>query len=610
MNQEFDRTTGRDHELTDRTLKKVFKLDKFRPLQREIIQAVLDKRDILVLLATGGGKSLCYQLPAVMQPGLTVVVSPLISLIQDQVQALQQINIPSACYMGEVSTDDKAGVISSINPTLYKTNTDRETSETDAKQALKLLYTTPETLCQNPELISALQALYRKKLLARFVLDEAHCLSQWGHSFRPSYIQISTLKDNYPAVPISLFTATAKPLTQADICQIARLQDYQVFQSSYWKPNLNFHVHTKTPDPSYQIYQIIKKQRPLSNQSFHDLGAQLLDGGTSVSNNLGEYKPSTIVYCLSRQDCQTTAQDLQRYGLSADYYHAGLQAEEKKRILNEWLNDKIQIVVATIAVGLGINKPDVRLVIHRDIPSSIEGYYQEAGRAGRDGLKSKCYLLYCRSDVKRWLRMSPEEAHLVASVENYAENQWDCRLAQQLWYLGERTRTSASNQSQQRFTDLGAHLISSDNFCRKISDELIDLRTSESQFKECQKCDNCRRPGSKLLDVTDLLKWLRVSLTVPQSPQQLISQIQRHLKKWDRETTTRFVTLAWNLNIIEFEPLAQQYKVTELTDCIITGAAVRMRVWEHFPGQTDFEKLNPLKLTESADLEEIITITV
>lgn len=331
-------------------LKRYFGYDQFRPMQREIIEHILSQRDALVLMPTGGGKSMCYQLPALMMQGTTVVVSPLISLMRDQVEALRSNNIPAAALNSNNNETSNAIIR-------------RECIEGQ----IKLLYISPERLMLEKD--SLLQAMP----IALFAIDEAHCISQWGHDFRPEYTQLGLLREQFPQVPMVALTATADKVTRDDILKQLHLKEPRIFLSSFDRPNLSLSVR-RGLTKSEKIKAIIEfiHMRPYRNG---------------------------IIYCQSRSNTEQLATKLQEKGISATFYHAGMTAEERNRTQDDFINDRVQVVCATIAFGMGIDKSNVRWVIHFNLPKSIESFYQEIGRAGRDGLPSETLLFYSLEDL-------------------------------------------------------------------------------------------------------------------------------------------------------------------------------------------------------------------
>jgi ATP-dependent DNA helicase RecQ len=368
----------------------------FRGNQAEIVRHVADGGDALVLMPTGGGKSLCYQLPALLRDGLTVVVSPLIALMQDQVASLQQLGV-------------RAGALhSGLNA--------REASQT-RKAALAglldLLYVAPERLLSDGFLDSIASTR-----LALFAIDEAHCVAQWGHDFRPEYLQLSVLADRFPEVPRIALTATADPQTRGEIIERLRLESARVFVSSFDRPNIRYMIEDRG-----------------------DGRAQLLD--FIRSSHAGE---SGIVYCLSRRKVEETAEWLVERGLQALPYHAGLDAATRARHQQIFQADEAVIIVATIAFGMGIDKPDVRFVAHLDLPKSVEGYYQETGRAGRDGEPADAWMVYGMADVVQqrrlidesdaddaWKRIAASKLNALLGIAETA----GCRRVPLLAYFGE-----------------------------------------------------------------------------------------------------------------------------------------------------------------------------
>jgi RecQ family ATP-dependent DNA helicase len=374
-------------------LKKHFGFETFRPLQEEVIAHCVSGKDALVLMPTGGGKSLCYQIPALHFPGLTIVISPLVALMKDQVDALKANGISAAFLNSTLSPFEATQV------------------EVQAvKGQLKLLYLAPERLTK-PAVRQFLQTLN----ISLFAVDEAHCISEWGHDFRPDYRNL-LLRQYFPGIPIMALTATANERVRADIVSHLRLGEGRVFKSSFNRPNLTYRVLPKKRSFDQLLAEI--KQRP---------------------------DQAAIIYCFSRKSTEKIAADLRANGVKAAAYHAGLSPIERNRVQERFIRDQTPVITATIAFGMGIDKPDVRLVAHMDLPKSVEGYYQETGRAGRDGLPSDCLLFYSAGDrVKHeyFIRgmEDPEEKQRtrlqLQEMMKYCELR-TCRRAFLLGYFGE-----------------------------------------------------------------------------------------------------------------------------------------------------------------------------
>ncbi len=425
-------------------LKDTFGYDTFRPLQREVIENIMAHRDTLAVMPTGGGKSLCYQIPALLFGGLTVVVSPLIALMKDQVEQLRAAGVP-ALFLN-----------SSLGPEEYQQN-----MAWVRDGSVRLLYVAPETLL-TPRLFDLLSSV-KVDLLT---IDEAHCISEWGHDFRPEYRQLTEVRKRFPQAVCLALTATATARVRADIKSSLGFSQHNEFVASFNRANLYIEVRPKQ------------------------------DAAIQTTHFLERFKDqSGIIYCFSRRQVDELAYYLERHGHKARPYHAGLEDIERRRNQEAFIRDDIQIIVATIAFGMGINKPDVRFVLHYDLPKSIEGYYQEIGRAGRDGLPAHCLLLYSYSDVaklKYFVNQKEGTERLVAqqhldAIVHFAEDESTCRRKPLLNYFGEAyTVPNCKN---------------CDN-CNAEAPQLTDITIPAQKFLSCVK-----RTGERFgaLHVTEVL---------------------------------------------------------------------------------------------------------
>ena len=391
-------------------LQRTFGYSTFRPLQREIIDATLAGQDVFALLPTGGGKSLCFQLPALARPGLTVVVSPLIALMKDQVDQLQASGVAATFLNSTLGEKEARARLSGLHRGQYK-----------------LLYAAPERL-----MLEGWVENLKTWNVTCIAIDEAHCVSEWGHDFRPEYRQLAKLRTALPGIPMMALTATATGRVRTDIIKHLKLHQPRTFVASFNRPNLTYRVIPKD-EPAKQIIDFVRKRE----------------------------SESGIIYCASRATAERVAESLAGRGFAARAYHAGLTAEERGRNQEQFLRDDTRIMCATIAFGMGINKPNVRWVIHHDLPKNIEGYYQETGRAGRDGLPGDCLLLFSPGDIAK-------QTHFLDEITNKQEQEIARAQLRQIVHYAE----SAG--------------------CRRV--ELLAYFGETFPLDNCGACDNCSEP--------------------------------------------------------------------------------------------------------------------
>lgn len=374
-------------------LQETFGFKTFRPAQEKVLRNLFEGKDTLALLPTGGGKSICYQIPALVFPGTCIVVSPLLALMKDQVDALTENGVPAAALNSQSSPEDVKQIWSQA-----------------VKGKLKLLYLSPERLQFE------IDGLLSKIQISLFAIDEAHCISEWGHDFRPEYAELHTLRQRFPETPMLALTATADAATRRDIRKQLEIPEENVVLSSFDRPNLNLDVRINVPKKS-KFEEIIKLIRRHPNEP-------------------------GIIYCLSRKNTEKVADELNDAGIAANAYHAGLETEDRIRIQEDFLDDKIQVICATTAFGMGIDKPDIRFIVHYNTPKSMESYYQEIGRAGRDGMPAETLFFYSDQDMVMLSKFAEEsgqrdlQREKLRRIEHYATSPI-CRRRILLSYFGE-----------------------------------------------------------------------------------------------------------------------------------------------------------------------------
>ena len=433
-------------------LKEIFKFNSLKPFQSKVIDDMLKDHNIIVISPTGSGKSLCFQLPAMLYEGITIVLSPLKSLIYDQVESLQKKGVNCALLNSDLGVRKKNALFQELSKSAPN---------------LKMLYTTPEMLMCNEETMPIMKKLYDNGLIARIVLDEAHCISTWGHDFRPNYLKVRNLKDLYPKVPIIALTATATEKVFMDLKDILGFKDnIKVHTSSFLRDNLKLEIR-------YRGEKNTEKKETINEI------ASLLK--TKYKNQ------SAILYAFSRNECEKLAEMLIEEDIKADFFHAGMSSKKRNEIQTKWVENELQIICATIAFGMGIDKADVRVVFHFNLPKNIEGYYQEIGRGGRDNKTADCILYYNISDQVRFnqmtnkkkkeirekghtfyrdkkMNLAENEAKKLYDMVNFIENEYDCRHISLCNYFGEKRKEKIG-------------------FCGNLCDNCIRFQTEGAKAK-------------------------------------------------------------------------------------------------------------------------------
>ncbi|NWZ29305.1 RECQ1 helicase, partial [Asarcornis scutulata] len=487
-------------------LQSKFKLQKFRSLQLETVNAVMSGKDVFLVMPTGGGKSLCYQLPAVCSDGFTLVICPLISLMEDQLMVLEHLGI-SATLLNASSSKEH---VKWVHTEMLKRNSQ-----------LKLIYVTPEKIAKSKMFMSKLEKAYQAGCLARIAVDEVHCCSQWGHDFRPDYKSLGILKRQFPNAPLIGLTATATNHVLKDAQTILHVQKCITFTASFNRPNLYYEV----------------RHKPSSNEDF-------IEDIVKVIN--GRYKGlSGIVYCFSQKDSEQVTMSLQKLGIKAGTYHANMDAKYKTKVHKGWAANQIQVVVATVAFGMGIDKPDVRFVIHHSMSKSMENYYQESGRAGRDDQKADCILYYGFGDIFRISSMVVMEnvgQEKLYDMVSYCQNASKCRRVLIARHFDEVWDSAHCNRM-------------CDNCCRENSLEKMDITEyCRDLIKILEQAENM---SEKLTPLKLVDAWsgkgvskLRVAEVVPPKlPREEMERIIAHLllQQYLREdfSFTAFATISY-----------------------------------------------------------------
>lgn len=451
------------------TLKDVFKIEKLRELQLSTMNAVMSKEDVILIMPTGGGKSLCYQLPAVISKGVTVVVSPLVSLMEDQLHGLRKLDIKANMLCSKATKESVKIIMSAL---------------VDKNSPLKLIYVTPEYMAKSNRFMNKLQKAHELGHLERFAIDEVHCCSQWGHDFRPDYKFLGVLKSMFPGIPILGLTATAPAKIIVDVQKMLDISGCLVLRASFNRPNLYYEVRRKPSDKEMCLAMI---ENLLKNR---------FNG------------KSGIIYTTTIKDAEQLTTDLRGRGIKVGCYHAMLEANYRSEVYSKWMSGKYQAVVATIAFGLGIDKPDVRFVIHHCISKSMENFYQESGRAGRDGKKSVCLMLYRLADTFKLSTMVFQDKvglHNLYKVLVYCLDQTSCRRSLIATHFEENWKENdcaemcdyCRKPRVQKETDV-AH------YCRQLYQIMTKAVQSETRLTALKLIDAWYGKGASSLRVSNV----------------------------------------------------------------------------------------------------------
>ncbi|NXW73714.1 RECQ1 helicase, partial [Hirundo rustica] len=527
-------------------LQSKFKLQKFRSLQLETVNATMAGKDIFLVMPTGGGKSLCYQLPAVCSDGFTLVICPLISLMEDQLMVLEQLGISAALLNASSSKEH----VKWVHMEMLKRNSQ-----------LKLVYVTPEKIAKSKMFMSKLEKAYQAGCLARIAVDEVHCCSQWGHDFRPDYKSLGILKRQFPNTPLIGLTATATNHVLKDAQNILHVQKCITFTASFNRPNLYYEV----------------RHKPSSNEDFIE---------DIVKTINGRYKGlSGIVYCFSQKDSEQVTVSLQKLGIKAGTYHANMDAKYKTKVHKGWATNQIQVVVATVAFGMGIDKPDVRFVIHHSMSKSMENYYQESGRAGRDDQKADCILYYGFGDIFRISSMVVMEnvgQEKLYDMVSYCQNMSKCRRVLIAHHFDEVWDSANCNRM-------------CDNCCRENACEKMDVTGyCRDLIKILEQADSMSEKLTplKLIDAWSgkgVSKFRVPEVTPPTHPREELERIIAHLllQQYLKEdfSFTAFATISY----LKVGPKARLLK-NEGHVITIEGITNRKSVFKVKPSQSSKSK--------------------